>query len=340
VGDPVVMKHGRSAADRRIEPAALPDSEYATRELIAARRIVYRVNVAVPAALRTQRPIMSPPAGELHIDVSEHRLRARFVGPGWPVDEGSEVRLRGDVPGVYLFDADGGRPVPPGQLSSWFQGGTRGRVELILQDYNATPTEGQGDLLCALLAEWTHSPRDEVVRRCAGTLPPTLRFGVFTADLTAFVPVELPRVDLRADTQDPPPPIERARTHQLIEPDELARIAPMRVVTPAGPAPQLVTPAVAGPAPQVASGFSVDNRMPTRVVVVVQGIAIGFVDAFSRATFEGLVPGKYRVAAMRTSSPLTKAAIELNVPGELRVAGPEGDQLGSEPLLSSPEAAR
>lgn len=323
VGQPVLAR--RNLGDRRIEPAALGDSEYTTRELVTARRIVYRVNIAVPSALRTQKPIISPPAGELHIDLSEHRLRARFIGPGWPIDEGSEVRMRGDVPGVYLFDAEGGRPVPPGQLSNWFQGGTRGRVELILQDYNATPTEGHADLLCHFLAEWTHIPRDEVLRSCAGMLPPIFRFGVWTADLTAFVPLQLPREDLRADTHEPPAPIDRVRQRQLLDREELARIPPLP--------PRPGDAAVSG-----TGKLSVDNRMGARVVVVVQGIAIGFVDASTRAVFEGLTPGMYRVAAMRTSSSLSRAALTIAVPGELRAAG-ESDQLG-EPLLSSPDAAR
>ena len=41
------------------------------------------------------------------------------------------------------------------------------------------------------------------------------------------------------------------------------------------------------------------NGQPTRLIVVVQGVPIGFVDAGTTAHFVGLGPGIYYVGAMR-----------------------------------------
>lgn len=323
----------------KIEPANLSDAEYASAELVPARRIVYRMQVAVPASLQPQKPVIAPPAGELLIDVSEQRLRARFVGPGWPVDEGSEVRLRGDVPGVYLFDADGGRPLGPGHLSGWFQGypsGMRPYVELIIQDYAAGSNEGIGDLLCVFLAEWTHNSRDEVLHRCGGIVPPSFRFGIWNAELTAVVPLELAKSGLRADSINPPP-IAPRRPHPLLDAWELVHISPLS----ARASEQALPPAADG-----GEALVIDNRTNVRSVVVVQGVAIGYASAGTRSTFLGLRPGAYRVAAMRTSNRELQASAVMFLPGELQVGhAPQPDQL-AEPLPlplpppSSPDAAR
>jgi hypothetical protein len=306
------------AAERKIEPSTLLDPDYAGSELVGVRRVVYRVTIAVPAHLRPSRPPVAPPAGELLLDVGDHRLRARFVGPGWPVPDGSEVRLRGDVPGVYLFDADGGRALSPGQLSTWFEGysaGMRTRSELlILKDYNPAPSEGPGDLLCAFLAEWTGNPRDEVLRRCTGFLPPGFRFGVWSAELTAIVQTSVPRYELRADNADPPRLWPRRPDAQLIEPAALARVRALpraRAEAPAAPA------AVSG---EAAARLGLENHTPARMVAVVQGVPVGWVDAFARVQFTGLAQGTYEVAALRTSTGSVQAAGQVSVPGELIVA--------------------
>jgi len=306
------------AAERKIEPSTLLDPEYAGSELIGVRRVVYRVTVAVPSHLRPARPAVSPPAGELLLDVGDHRLRARFVGPGWPVDDGSEVRLRGDVPGVYLFDADGGRPLSPGRLSTWFEGyaaGMRTRSELqILKDYNPAPSEGPGDLLCAFLAEWTGNPRDEVLRRCSGFLPSGFRFGVWSAELTAIVQTSVPRYVLRADNADPPRLWPRRPDAQLIEAAALARVHALP--TPRGDVP----PAPAAVSGSAAPRLRVTNHTPARMVAVVQGVPVGWVNAFSSVSFSGLLEGAYGVAALRTATGSVQAAAQVSVPGELVVA--------------------
>ena len=311
------------AAERKIEPATLLDPDYASSELIGVRRVVYRLTVAVPAHLRPAKPQVSAPAGELLLDVGDHRLRARFVGPGWPVDDGSEVRLRGDVPGTYLFDADGGRPLSPGQLSTWFEGyspGMRTRSELlILKDYNPGPSEGPGDLLCAFLAEWTGNPRDDVLRRCTGFLPPGFRFGVWNAELTAIVQTSVPRYELRGDAADPPRLWPRRPDPQLIEAGAVARIRPLplrgRAELSARPAESPAAVSGGGQLP-----LSLDNRTPARLVAVVQGVPIGWVNAYTRVRFFGLSEGLYEVAALRTSTGTVQGTGVVAVPGELQIA--------------------
>src|SRR5262249_39123587 len=155
-----------------------------------------------------------PSPGELHIDVSEDRLRARFTGAAWPIDDGSEVRLRADTPGVYLFDGSGGRPLGPGHLGSWFmgdEGAQFSRVPITLRLDPGPIAEGPSELIGALLAEWTGQPRGELERQCGGGMVPQgFRFGAWIADLTAIVPMTLPRSVLRADAANPPRTITSA----------------------------------------------------------------------------------------------------------------------------------
>ena len=77
----------------------------------------------------TTARVIEAAAGELHVDVSLGRLRARFVGPGWPVDEGTEVRLRvGSARRVPVRRR--GRPFARvGQLAAWFEGRERGEAQ-------------------------------------------------------------------------------------------------------------------------------------------------------------------------------------------------------------------
>jgi hypothetical protein len=344
VGRSVLPQSTPSARDMKIEPATLADNAYAGKELVVVRRLVYRVAYLVPAALREHKPPVLSPAGELHIDVAADRLRARFVGPGWPVDDGSEVRLRADVPGSYLFDGDGGRPLGPGRLAHWFQGDAalHGRVEVdVRKDPNAASEDGPGDLLCAFLAEWSHTPRDDMTARCAGSLPPGFRYGPWIADLTAIVPLTLPRFVLRADAGFPPDPLATAPAHALFEARDLVRLppSPARNVPEGSPN----TPAAVG-----GDVLSIDNRGSARVAIVVQGVTIGWVKPHSVGSFSGLVPGDYHIAALKPLGAVVMPSTLTHVPAELLLGKPPepleppeapSAQL-SEPLLNSPDAAR
>ena len=108
VGKPPVSSTPTAVEHAEVRTAVASDATEDSAEQVSARRLVYRVSLLVPHSLQDRNARVSAAAGELHIDASLQRLRARFVGPGWPVNEGVEVRLRPDVPGVYLFVGGGG----------------------------------------------------------------------------------------------------------------------------------------------------------------------------------------------------------------------------------------
>jgi hypothetical protein len=342
IGRPVLARNGaQSRGEVKIEAATIADPDYASRELVPVRRLVYRVTLILPEALAPQRQLVHVPAGELHVDVGEERVRARFVGPGWPVDEGSEVRLRADVPGVYLFDGDGGRPIGPGALASWFMGqaGLRARTEIDLRRDEAPPDEGPGTLLCALFAEWSQQSRDDLLPRC-NPLPPAFRFGPWSGELTALVPATLPRSQLRADAVGLPAPPSTADSRALLDAGELARIAP----TPPTPVRRGAEPAAPPPTAAAAvsgAALQVDNTSSTRVALLVQGIPVGWLKPQAHGEFDGMPPGQYRIASLRPNGQLIGAPLLLQLPARLTIGAKQLDSVQlSEPLLISPEAAR
>lgn len=303
-------------APRVIERAPAVDAEYANDDPVAARRYVYRVRFVVPDSLGANRSDLAIPAAELFIDVSDERLRARFVGPGWPVEAGSEVRLRGDSPGGYVFDREGGRSLPPGAMSEWFEGGPRNRTGpplSVRRDPLRTQHEVPGALICALLAEWMGESRENVVRRCDHAAPMAFRVGFWRAERTADVPAELPRRALRADEVGPPQPIARTRSRAFLEPAALARVPPMAHPPRDAPSPE-------GEAP--GEGLDFVNASDARVVVTVEGVAIGWVDAGASGLFVGLAPGYYRVAALRPMGAVVIRPRVVQVPGRTVLGTP------------------
>lgn len=281
--------------ERRIVAALEGDDDWGSSEPVEARRIVYRVTLHVPRILGDNPPTVSSPAAELHVDVSEDRLRARFVGAGWPVEAGSEVRLRGDRLGVYVFDPEGGRPLAPGQMAEWFQGGPPGRTPPRVWVRPPPPQEdvGSGELVCALLTEWSGHPPETLERRCADKGPPSMfRLGPWQAERTADVPVQLPRSALRSDHRDAPPPIADSRSRAFMEPALLARLEPSRRRrSSAALAAETEDPP--------AEGLRVVNQSEARLVVTASGVPVGWLDEGATGTFVGLRPGQHVVAGMR-----------------------------------------
>lgn len=276
---------------RSIEPAAGPDTLYDSDEPVVARRYVYRVRLAIPSVLGEAAELATP-AAELYLDVSSERVRARFVGNGWPIEPGAEVRLRGDSPGAYLFSAEGGRPLLPGELALWFEGGPRrpGPAMSIRRDLTAQSGDTSGALVCAFIAEWSGESRDSVARRCDGHAPAGFRVGLWRGERTADVEVEVPRRALRADQAEPPAAIPRATSHAFFEPSSLAHIrrANVRGEEPEGPSDD---------AP--GEGFVFVNETATRVIVTVEGVPVGWIAPTSRGHFVGLAPAAYGVGALR-----------------------------------------
>jgi hypothetical protein len=301
------------AKPRTVLASILADQAYDSDATVSARHLVYRVAFVVPPALRGRKPPLLPPAGELHVDVDMERLRARFVGPGWPLEEGTEVRVRADAPGAYLFDGAGGRPLAPGQLASWFQGNEAGHAKtyVYIRREPGLHDSGPGELMCALLSEWSAQPRDELLPRCqGGAMPPGFRIGLWTAELTAIVPMTMPRRKLRADAGNPPEALSAATGRAMLDPGDVARLDPLRMRGPY---------ARAEPAPDSDVGeVTVDNRTDARVVIVAQAVPIAWFAAHSRGTVQGLRPGHYRVGAVRPFGQPAMAPTLLRAPGALR----------------------
>lgn len=300
-----------------IRPASHGDDDYNTDDPVIARRYVYRVRMIVPAGLGDTSARITVPAAELYIDVSHERLRARFAGNGWPVAAGSEVRLRRDRPGVYVFDGEGGRPLEPGQLATWFEGGPvsrRGPPLYIFATHGSSrhqtqppDEESPGDLVCALFAELAAEPRESFARRCEPGAPQMWRIGFWRAEQTARVPVELARSALRADERNPPRPIPHLDSRAFLEPAAFRRLR-------GGPAPTDEPPEGAPP-----EGLRVRNETVNRVIVGIDGVAAGFVDAGAEGWFVGLSPGHYDVGSIRPLGAVVQRGRPVRVPGIHRV---------------------
>lgn len=293
-----------------VRSAVMGDHSEASDELVTARRLVYRVAFVVPPSFRQTRERLVPSAAELEVDLSRDRLRARFVGSGWPLPPGTEVRLRADLPGVYVFDDQGGRALGPGELASWFEGragGARSRVR-VRREVTEDVT-GPSEPMCLLLAEWTAQEREEIVRRCSdGSIPPAFGFGPWRAELTAMVPLQLPRRALRADAVDPPGPIPRATSGAVLGVEELASIAPAEHARDGSRA-----------------ALEVVNHTDSRLIVVVGGVPVGWVAASASATLDGLLAGTHRVGALRPLGVARATPRPTQVPGGFTIGRPPRD---------------
>ncbi len=297
-----------------IEPAAGRDSLYDSDEPVVARRYVYRVRLAIPSVLGEAADLPTP-AAELYLDVSSERVRARFVGNGWPIEPGAEVRLRGDSPGAYLFSAEGGRPLLPGELATWFEGGERrpGPALSIRRDLTAQSGDTSGALVCAFIAEWAGEHREGVDRRCDGHAPTGFRVGLWRGERTADVEVELPRRALRADEVEPPASIPRATSHAFFEPSSLAHVTRSNVR-----GEEHEARAADGPA----EGFEFINETATRVIVTMEGIPIGWVAPTSRGHFIGMAPAVYGIGALRPMGSIALRPRLIEVPTRTTLRAP------------------
>lgn len=294
------------------ERAVIPDRAYASNTLIAVRRLVYRVHFLVPKSFREHRTLVRPPAGELTLDVSNDRLRAHFTGPAWPLREGTQVRLRRDTLGVYVFDGSGGRQLSPGQLALWFEGrgsprATHASVRVRRETGKVAP--GPGELVCALLAEWTGQARDNVMRRCIhGALPPGFAFGPWRAELTAVVPMELPASQMRADELDPPTLPRPTNIRPVLASHEMAQIQPLRAQPGDVPSD---TP------PGEDTTLTITNHNDARALVCAAGVPVAWIDGNTEGVIHGLATGRHMIGALRAFGGLSLTRRAVQVPGEL-----------------------
>lgn len=300
LADAVAREH------RVVSPATFSDREYADDRMVDARRVVYRVRLRVPKAFGEPPENFGAHVAELHVDVSRDRLRARFLGQGWPVPAGSEVRLRRDKTGVYVFDHEGGRSLPSREMATWFQGGPLRRgVEPIFRARPATGDDalGPGPLMCALLAEWTNRPRESIERRCGQAgVPLAFWVGLLYAERTADVPMTLPAQALRADAASPPELPEGGTSHLFYNAEDMSR---MRYDWPARLRRDDEHPE---------RGVLVENRGRARAIVLVRGVPMGWLDAGATMDLSGLLPGRYTIGAIRPLGTLALRAKRLDVP--------------------------
>ena len=303
-----------SLAQRTIEPAAGPDTLYNSEEVVLARRYVYRVRLSIPSILGEAADLTTA-AAELYLDVSAERVRAHFVGNGWPIEPGAEVRLRGDSPGAYLFSSEGGRPLLPGELVRWFEGGARrpGPPLSIRRDLTASSGDTSGALVCAFLAEWAGEGRDSVARRCDGRAPLGFRVGLWRGERTADVEIELPRRALRADEVAPPPTIPRVTSHAFFEPSSLAHITRSNARGEEIEAPSDEPPS---------EGFEFVNQTSTRVIVTLEGVPVGWIAPLSTGHFLGMAPAVYGVGALRPMGSIALRPRLIQVPARTILRAP------------------
>ena len=299
------------ASTREVLPAAAVDTAYDSDERIEVRRFVYRVRVDVPSGLGESRGQVETAAAELFMDVSAERVRARFAGPGWPVAAGSEVRLRGDSPGGYVFDEHGGRPLLPSELATWFEGGPprAGPILVVRRDpaMRGASDLGPGTLVCALLAEWSGDPRENVMRRCAAGAPLQFRVGFWRGERMADVPLELARRELRADHIAAPEPATFPQSGAFLEPMAIARLA--------SHSSRSAEQTDDGLGPLPSDGLDLVNRSEARILVIADGVAIGWTDAGATGHFAGLAPGVHDIAAMRPLGAVVMRPREVILPG-------------------------
>jgi len=281
-----------SDAPIEIEPAFHRD-DTVTRSEVRVRRIIYRFVPIVTYVLGPGREDFAPPTGELFIDIAGSRMRARFVGTGFPVDENSEVRMRADEHGTYIFDGRGGRPVGTGQLAAWFQSGPGASgVELKLRQ--GVPDDPHTiELVCRLFGEWAGASIAAVRRTCAASgLPTKFKFGPYSVQRTAESIVYLPESALRSDELEPPRHLRHAEEVQFFEARALAQLVPSEEDPPE------LRMAPNETRQHVDDGMLVENRTAARVLVTIDGIALGWLDPSRSMHVTGMPPGGYRVGAM------------------------------------------
>jgi hypothetical protein len=297
--------------EARILPAAIVDDAYNSSELTPARRLVYRVTFAAPGVLSAGPRSAPRTVAELYVDVSGDRLRARFKGPGWPVPDGSEVRLDHHE-GAYAFDDRGGRPFAAGQLARWFFGGEV--ADRFLPPAGVVPAAtqervGPGALVCALVSEWAGQPRLGLARRCAHEgAPLRFRVGPWRAERTADVPIEVPRADLRSDHLNPP---------KIPAPTGETAIASDTALDRVLLSPRLrARSAAQAPPPPVRHGsLAVQNRTEARTLITVHGVPVQWFDAGESGNVS-LPEGRFVVGAMRAFGNPVRPPRPTTVPGE------------------------
>lgn len=308
---PVYLPELAAESDRLdypVRPAVVLDTAYDSSELVVAQRFVYRHRLRIPAGLGPGIPGYAQAPKELRIDVTPERLRVTFLGPDWPVPDGSEVRMRVDRPGAYVFDGQGGRSLGTAQLAAWYEGSAVPPTPgLGLRMEEAPELAPYMPLFCRFLAEWARASYEAIQRRCEAGSPRFFRIGHGPAERTAHVPIRLPKRRLRADHLDPPPAsIASPPSRVLLDRATLERIAPR-------------TPGEWSPPEDSDEGptLRVENAASGRSILILEGTQVAILEEGAKLVLEGLRPGTYRVGVLRPFGHRRKGPALVSVPGEL-----------------------
>jgi len=152
------------------------------------------------------------------------------------------------------------------------------------------------------------------MRRCSAGAPLSFRVGWWHGERMADVNLHLPRREIRADHVGPPEAETYASSGAFLEASAIARLVPA-----GGSPPQPVDDGL-GPLPD--DGLDMVNRSDARILVIADGVAIGWVDASMTGPFRGLSPGVHEVAAMRPLGAVVMRPREVLVPGRTILRAP------------------
>lgn len=242
------------------------DRAYDSDEMIDARRIVYRVSFVVPRSMQPEGGgDDSRVSTELHLDVSADRLRAKFNGTGWPFRSPTEIRLRADHSGAYVFDSKGGHPHGPRQLRSWFDGGaSRHNPRFRWRFARERPPPGPIHLACSLFAELA-GLGDAGALGCSSVAPELVRIGPWLIEKTADLPIRAKRRALRGDSREPPRPPGLSGSESFAAWTDQVSVVAL--------APTLRSPDAAG------REIRLGNDKPYTQILLLDGVTIGWVGA-------------------------------------------------------------
>ena len=214
------------------------------------------------------------------------------------------MRVRRGSPGTYVFDAQGGRHVGPGELSGWFVGEPVGRDPFIRVRGPRTPAVGPAPMICRLLAEWGNSTYSSISGRCRDGAPPWFRVGMWFGTLSADVTMDLPESALRADEREPPARVDPVEGRVMLS--EVMRLRLWPATTPT------YDP---GPLPEEHGTLTVENQTTRKMIIVVDAVPVAWVEG--GATFEvpQLPVGEHWVGAQYPFGHRAIAPIQVQVPG-------------------------
>ena len=212
--------------------------------------------------------------------------------------------MRRGAPGTYVFDAQGGRQLAPGELSGWFVGQPVGRDPFIRVRGPRVPTIGPAPMICRLLAEWGNSTYSSISGRCRDGAPPWFRVGMWFGTLSADVTMDLPASTLRADEREPPLRAEPILGRVMLS--EVMRVRLWPATTPS------YDP---GPLPREHGTLTVQNQTERKMIVIVDAVPVAWVEAGASFEVGQLPAGEHWVGAQHPFGHRALPPVQVQVPG-------------------------